>query len=695
MNGLLKRFLVYHNDFLLHVIMLASDEFLYDTSEGDLAVCNLDEFIKHIDIYSQQPIDFDGATGYSLYFAQTLRRDWSDLYERDAEVPQKFISYHVSHRVRKYKFSLIQKRKVVDIEKYQESAAELSAEAEIQLYLDDPSKPSGGLLEEERESFQTVENDGAASADVEEIVRDNNIFDYLDQYFEDDEVDVTFADGFNVKLLAEYQDSTCKFNRKVQDLFFFPEDSSKVAVAYQEIGDPSVPYNDAAIFASVWDINLLYKPVQNFIPPFRLFSIVCNPNETNCVVGSLWTGQLCQWDIRAGEEPIVTTELEISHNMICRKVQWLQSKTMTEIVSVGMDGQMIFWDIRKWDEPIERIILDPRRTKMPTLKDGAPCACVDFDQGIPSRLCAGSEKGFIFNINRKSKNAHEKVTWVWKDVITPILSLQRNIAHPRYMLAVSCDDAKVDNKCLTCVAAHEEGRLYGVGCINGTWGITEVSNALYIPTQKEKNDVGELLEREGRREKILEGRGRERLAQIRKEAVDRAEAVATAVKAGKAPPPAEPEDIIDPAYNLPFRPGPIIPQEQTAKKELPPGKIEALAAGSMKQYETWVQEEDNEMRHRLLPTIFDWQAEDEGVGTIMAKLKDKKPGHIDLHGDTETRTDFAGRHQTERYELRQLGLERHRNTAALRAAKQEELEKSVGERLTVPMDFAAERRKQM
>ena len=45
---------------------------------------------------------------------------------------------------------------------------------------------------------------------------------------------------------------------------------------------------------------------------------------------------------------------------------------------------MIFWDIRKWDEPVERIILDPGRTRAPTLKDGAPGSCVDFDQGIVS-----------------------------------------------------------------------------------------------------------------------------------------------------------------------------------------------------------------------------------------------------------------------------------------------------------------------
>lgn len=43
---------------------------------------------------------------------------------------------------------------------------------------------------------------------------------------------------------------------------------------------------------------------------------------------------------------------------------------------------MIFWDIRKWNEPVEKIILDPNRTRTPTLKDGAPSSCVDFDQGI-------------------------------------------------------------------------------------------------------------------------------------------------------------------------------------------------------------------------------------------------------------------------------------------------------------------------
>ena len=45
------------------------------------------------------------------------------------------------------------------------------------------------------------------------------------------------------------------FKRKVQDLFFFPKDSGRVAVAYQELGQSDVPYNDAALFGSVWDVS--------------------------------------------------------------------------------------------------------------------------------------------------------------------------------------------------------------------------------------------------------------------------------------------------------------------------------------------------------------------------------------------------------------------------------------------------------
>ena len=79
---------------------------------------------------------------------------------------------------------------------------------------------------------------------------------------------------FKVSICVSFcRDSTCKFNRKVQDLFFFPEESTKVAVAYQEIGDPNVPYNDAALFGSIWDVSEYSTEYCSFEAQLLAFSL--------------------------------------------------------------------------------------------------------------------------------------------------------------------------------------------------------------------------------------------------------------------------------------------------------------------------------------------------------------------------------------------------------------------------------------
>ena len=87
--------------------------------------------------------------------------------------------------------------------------------------------------------------------------------------------------------------------------------------------------------------------------------------------------------------------------------------------------------------------------------------------------------------------------------------------------------------------------------------------------------------------------------------------------------------------------------------------------------------------------------EDEGVGSIMAKLADKAPGHIAMPAAVETAsdsgTDFAGRHRPEQYEKRQLG----REPISSGRGNEGLTETNVRDRLAVPMDFAAEARKRM
>ena len=173
---------------------------------------------------------------------------------------------------------------------------------------------------------------------------------------------------------------------------------------------------------------------------------------------------------------------------------------------------------------------------------------------------------------------------------------------------------------------------------------------------------------------------------MRKESLARQDAIATAIKAGKVPPSSEREDKLDPAYNMSFRPGTIIPQETIVKKDLPKEKATAMAEEAMKQYETWVKEEEDEMRHRTLPTTFDWQPEDKGVGTLVDKMGEKVPGQV----VNETEYDENEEEEKPRPPLRrQLGIERKP------VVKNNEEDQEAASLTALPMDFAADVRAKM
>ena len=88
MNGLLKHFLRQRAKFPLSTIFMAVDEWTYHTNQGNAAVADLDTFMNHVGKYSQKTIDGDELEGHSLYYSQTLRKDWADLCVCDANFPK-------------------------------------------------------------------------------------------------------------------------------------------------------------------------------------------------------------------------------------------------------------------------------------------------------------------------------------------------------------------------------------------------------------------------------------------------------------------------------------------------------------------------------------------------------------------------------------------------------------------------------
>lgn len=68
---------------------------------------------------------------------------------------------------------------------------------------------------------------------------------------------------------------------------------------------------------------------------------------------------------------------------------------------------------------------------------------------------------------------------------------------------------KVCDEALTCMRAHESGRFISAGSANGATFLIEVSDNMAVSLKNDKPLLTAMLERENKREKILEAKSRE------------------------------------------------------------------------------------------------------------------------------------------------------------------------------------------
>ncbi|XP_071452018.1 dynein intermediate chain 3, ciliary [Hetaerina americana] len=194
---------------------------------------------------------------------------------------------------------------------------------------------------------------------------------------------------------------------------------------------------------------------------------------------------------------------------------------------------------------------------------------LEYEPTIPTRFMVGTEKGYVINCNRKGKTPAEKLVSQYSAQIGPVHSLQRNPAFLKNFLTVGdwtariwsedvresaiiwtgfhkvmltagtwsptrfsvfyttrvdgsldvwdilqqqrepCLSVKVCDEPLRSLRVHEGGQLVAIGNDVGTTYLVELSENLAITHRNDKPLLTQMLERENRREKILEARMRE------------------------------------------------------------------------------------------------------------------------------------------------------------------------------------------
>ncbi|XP_068086596.1 dynein intermediate chain 3, ciliary [Anabrus simplex] len=404
------------------------------------------------------------------------------------------------------------------------------------------------------------------SNSMEHKIHQNNSMNIYETYFADSK-DTTLVEHSSARTVNVYRDP-CNPKRPVTHLSWSPDGGTRIAVSHCNLEFQRAP-PDLSNFSYLWEVENPNKPALVLKPSVPIVCLEYNPKDPNSLVSGLYSGQVAVWDVRRGSSPIEISVLEPSHRDPVTHVLWINSKSGTEFFSASSDGMVKWWDTRKVSEPSETLILDPVKGDEQLMSRALGASSLEYEPTIPTRFMVGTENGIVISGNRKGKNASEKMAGKFAAHLGPVYALQRNPGFVKNFLTVGdwtariwsedCKESsimwtsyhrplltdgswsptrysvfyitrmdgaldvwdvlqqqreailsiKVCDYQLRCLRVHDQGQLVAVGNNMGTSYLVEVSESLAINQRNDKALLTHMLERESRREKILETKLRE------------------------------------------------------------------------------------------------------------------------------------------------------------------------------------------
>ncbi|XP_023946165.2 dynein intermediate chain 3, ciliary [Bicyclus anynana] len=321
----------------------------------------------------------------------------------------------------------------------------------------------------------------------------------------------------------------------------------------------------------IWDIENANAPELIISPPQPLLDLQYNPRDQHILVGGMMNGQVGCWDMRRGSEAVALCPPHIAHRDLASNVLFINSKSGAEFFSSSPDGVVKWWDIRNISEPTDSMIIDPVKTNNDTqsVENALGISALEYEPTIPTRFMVGTETGLVIGGNRKGKTPLEKLPSKYEAHFGPVYALQRNPTFLKNFLTVGDWTARVWSEdcressilwtyahrtkltdgawnpirfslllvtqwdgCLSCwdllrrrsapivtaqlcdepllrLRPHEGGQLVACGSSLGTIYLPELSQNLGTADKNDKQLLTHILERENKRERILEARMRE------------------------------------------------------------------------------------------------------------------------------------------------------------------------------------------
>ncbi|KAG6455160.1 dynein intermediate chain 3, ciliary [Manduca sexta] len=404
---------------------------------------------------------------------------------------------------------------------------------------------------------------------MDHYVLQNNAIDMYRTYYAE-MPSLPTLDRNSCRTVNVYRDgSDAAAQRPVSSICWQPDGGQRFAVTYVDVDFNR--HSRGSLNCYIWDLENANQPEVTFMPPCPMLALVYNQRDPNALAGGLMTGQVAIWDKRRGGGPVGICPPHVAHRDLVNNVLYINAKSGQEFFSTGPDGACKWWDARNMNDPTDEMIIDVVKSSfdVQSMANSNGVCSLEFEPTMPTRFMVGTENGFVIAGNRKGKTPMEKLPVKFDAHNGPVWSVERNPNFLKNFLTVGdwtvrvwsedCRESavlwspphrhkitagtwsptrlslmllaqgngilaiwdllrrqhepsltmQVCEESLLRLRMHEAGSLIACGSEKGNVYMAEVSQSL---SQSDKNDkvlMTAILERESKRERILEARMRE------------------------------------------------------------------------------------------------------------------------------------------------------------------------------------------
>mmetsp|Transcript_88772 Transcript_88772/g.250040 ORF Transcript_88772/g.250040 Transcript_88772/m.250040 type:complete len:571 (-) Transcript_88772:220-1932(-) len=393
----------------------------------------------------------------------------------------------------------------------------------------------------------------------------NNTIDLFEHYFHEEDPE-HLPENLTMKTVALFKDPSDE-KRSVTKIGWHPEGvPTKIVCSYSNLRFQRMT-DEMPMASFIWDISERNVPLTELRTNSPLICCQYNHKNSDFLVGGCYNGILNYYDLRKGPTPLGKSNVDVSHYDPVYDVVWLQSKIGTECASVSSDGRLLFWDVRKLSEFVDECQLtdggrDPKvlgGVSLEWMQEAGPTkyligtehgiilSCMKKPKkpvevsswfGTEDRGGYGRHFGPVCACKRNPFHVKYFLTvgdWcakMWMEELKgPML---QSPYYPSFLSAASWSPTrtgvfflcrhdgrldvwdyfyrmnevslsqKVSDSALTSLSVQNAGQYAAVGDADGVVTLLQLCDGLVTMQSNEKNMIGQLFERETKRERNLE-----------------------------------------------------------------------------------------------------------------------------------------------------------------------------------------------